>query len=161
MGIVTFIWIRAPISVHSMMNPLRSVGLLTLAMLMLAVSASAVEADPRAVVEQVVNAAGGDDKLLKLFRMKERLNVSSDAQKQGSERVSVLEPPNYWWLGKKERVKDDREPATFLVWAWTLRALTDPASQVEVIPSVTESDKPAVGLRVSGTIDPPPLLRCD
>lgn len=110
--------------------------------------------DPKELVGKVVKAAGGEDKLLKLFRIKERLNVSGDAEKKGSERVSVLEPPTYWWLGKKERVKDEKEPATFLVWAWTLGALTDPKSKVEVIPDVTENDKPAFGLRVGGTITP-------
>lgn len=106
------------------------------------------------MIKQVVQAAGGEDKLLKLFRIRERINVSPDPEKKGAERVSVLEPPNYWWLGKRERVKEDKEPATFLVWAWTLGALTDPKSQVSRIPDVTEADKPAFGLRVSGTITP-------
>lgn len=69
----------------------------------------------------------------------------------------MYEPPNYWWTGKNERVKDEKkpdEPATFLVWAWTLGMLTDPASKLEVIPDVVEADKPAVGLRVSGTVTP-------
>ena len=135
---------------------MRIVRFLTLALATLLGSvAGSAQSDPKALVEQVVTAAGGEDKLLKLFRIKERLNVSPDPEKKGAERVSVLEPPKYWWLGKKERVKDAKEPATFLVWAWTLGALTDPASKVEAIPEITESDKPAFGLRVSGTIDPP------
>jgi hypothetical protein len=117
--------------------------------------AVAAEPDPAALVKQVVAAAGGEDKLLKLFRIREQLNVSSDPAKKGSLRVSVLEPPKYWWLGKKERVKDEREPATFLVWAWTLGALTDPASKLEAIPEILEADRPAFGLRVSGSINPP------
>jgi len=32
--------------------------------------------------------------------------------------------------------------------------LTDPASRLELIPDVVESDKPAVGLRVRGTVTP-------
>lgn len=141
---------------------MRFVGLLTLGYSsILVTSAAAAEPDPQVLVKQVVRAAGGEDKLLKLFRIRERLNVSSDPDKKGAERVSVLEPPSYWWLGKRERVKDDKEPATFLVWAWTLRALTDPKSKVEVIPEITEADRPAFGLRVSGTITPPMDLYFD
>jgi hypothetical protein len=122
---------------------------------LLSSSARAEKPDPQALVRQVVAAAGGEDKLLKLFRIRERLNVSPDPAKPGSERVSVLEPPKYWWLGKKERVREEKEPATFLVWAWTLGALTDPKSRLEVLPEVTEAERPAFGLRVSGTITPP------
>lgn len=126
-------------------------------MSLLTVSATAAESDPTTLVKQVVTAAGGEGKLLRLFRTRERVNVSSDPEKKGSVRVSVYEPPKYWWTGKNERVKNEKapeEPATFLVWAWTLGVLTDPASRVEVIPEITESDQPAFGLRVSGTITP-------
>lgn len=138
---------------------MRFVGLLVLGLF--SMSASAATQDPQVLVRQVVAAAGGDEKLLKLFRVRERINVSADPSKKGTERVSVLEPPNYWWLGTRERVKQDKEPATFLVWAWTLGALTDPKSKVEVIPDVTEMDRPAFGLRVSGTINPPMDLYFD
>lgn len=116
------------------------------------------EPDANARIKQIVSAAGGEDKLLKLFRIKERLNVTSDPEKKGAERESVLEPPKHWWIGKGER---GPEPAKFLAWAWTLGALTDPASKVELIPQVSELDKPAFGLRVSGTIDPPMDLYFD
>lgn len=115
----------------------------------------AAEPEPSDLVRQVVKAAGGEDKLLKLFRIREKINVSSDPDKKSNERVSVLEPPKYWWLGKKERVRDDKEPATFLVWAWTLGALTDPKSKVEAIPEIIDADQPLFGLRVSETITPP------
>ncbi|MFO0799990.1 MAG: hypothetical protein U0804_21165 [Gemmataceae bacterium] len=119
------------------------------------------EPDARALVDRAVKAVGGVDKQLKLFRIRERLNVSPDPDKKGSERVSVLEPPTAWWVGKRERVKEDKEPATFLVWGWTLGAITDPKSKVEVIPGVKEGDKPAFGLRVSGTVTPPMDLYFD
>ncbi len=125
------------------------------------VSGQVGEKKPKELVQQVVKTAGGEDKLLKLFRIRERLNVSADPKKEGKERISVLEPPNFWWLGKRERVKDEKEPATFLVWAWTLGALVDPKSKVEVIAEVHESEKPAFGLRVSGTITPPMDLYFD
>ena len=118
---------------------------------------AADEPDPSTLVQRAITAAGGNDKLLKLFRTRETVNVSSDAEKRVPARESVYQPPAYWWTGKKERVKDEKkpdEPAIFLVWAWTLGILTDPASRLEVIPEIVESDKPAVGLRVSGTVTP-------
>ncbi len=120
-------------------------------------STTAAEPAPEMLVKQVIAAAGGEQQLLKLFRTRETVNVSSDPEKKVPARVSVYEPPKYWWTGKNERVKDENkpeEPATFLVWGWTLGVLTDPASKLEVIPDVVESDKPAVGLRVSGTVTP-------
>ena len=120
-------------------------------------SSIAAEPSPEVLVKEVITAAGGEDNLLKLFRTRETVNVSSDPEKKVPERVSVYEPPKYWWTGKSERVKDEQkpdEPATFLVWAWTLGMLTDPASKLEFIPDVIEADKPAAGLRVSGTVTP-------
>lgn len=117
----------------------------------------AADTDLKPIVGQIVAAAGGEEKLLKLFRTRETVNVSSDPEKQAAVRVSVYEPPEYWWTGRNERVKDAQkpdEPATFLVWAWTLGILTDPASRLESIPEVVEMDQPAFGLRVSGTVTP-------
>ncbi len=159
-GSITKLHIHSEHDVHADFVPIAESVMLATVALRGSVAGSA-EPDPKSLVSQVVTAAGGEEKLLKLFRIRERLNVSPDPEKKGAERVSVLQPPNYWWLGKRERVKEDKEPATFLVWAWTLGALTDPASQVEVIPEVTEADKPALGLRVSGTINPPMDLYFD
>lgn len=129
-------------------------------------SGFAVAEDPNttAVVKRVLDAVGGESKLLRLFRTRETVNVSSDPEKKVAERVSVYEPPKYWWTGKNERVKNEAkpdEPATFLVWAWTLGILTDPATELEVIPEVIESNMPAFGLRVSGTVNPPMELYFD
>jgi len=136
-------------------------ALLMVTALALAPSGAAADAEPNELVKKAVAAAGGDDKLLRLFRIKERLNVSSDPEKKGSDRVSVLEPPKYWWVGKRERVKEEKEPATFLVWAWTLGALTDKNSKLETLKEVTENEKPAYGIRVSETITPPMDLYFD
>jgi len=126
-------------------------------MFALVVAARAVgdDVDVKATIRTVVQTAGGEDKILKLFRMKERLNVSGNPDAKGNERVSVLEPPEHWWLGKRDRVKEEMEPATYLVWAWTMGALVDAKSKIETVPDVTENDKPAFGLRISGTINPP------
>lgn len=118
----------------------------------------AADPDSAAVVKQVIDAVGGEDKLLRLFRTRETVNVSSDPDRKVPERVSIYEPPGYWWTGKNERVKNAEkpdEPATFLVWAWTLGILTDPASKLELIPDIVDDNKPAFGLRVSGTVNPP------
>ena len=109
--------------------------------------------DPKPLIEKAVKAVGGEDKRFKLIRIKERFNSGSVAaapDKAGT-RESVIEPPGNWWLGGKDRTG---EPAKFDVWGWTLGALVDPKSVVEVVPDVTENEKPAFGLRVSGTVTP-------
>lgn len=121
-------------------------------------------ANPAPAVElasAAVKAVGGDDKLLRLFRLRERLVMNPDGVKTGSERVSVLEPPKYWWMNKAERVRDQKEPATFLVWAWTLGAIRDPQSRLEMLPDRVEDGTPLTGLRVSETISPPMDLYFD
>lgn len=119
----------------------------------------ATEPDTDALVAKAVQAAGGEEKLLKLFRIKEQLSVGSNPDKKGKVRVSVIEPPDYWWIGEKQR--DEDEPARYLAWAWTLAAVTDPESKLEVLPEIVEADKPAYGLRVSGTVTPPMDLYFD
>ncbi len=141
---------------------MKSLRILALALgLLPAITRGQDAPDPQALVEKVVTANGGEEKLLRLFRIRERLNVSPDPDKKGKERVSVLEPPAHWWEGKRDRVTADSEPANFLVWAWTLAPLTDPEAQIEVIPDITEAEQPAFGLRLSGTIDPPMDLYFD
>ncbi len=135
---------------------MRRLAFLTLPLFfVLAQSGLADDPDAKQLIKQAVAAAGGEAKLLKLFRIRERLNVSADPKKKGNIRVSVLQPPKYWWMGKRERVSQNKEPATFLVWAWTLGVFLDPASKVMVLPEITEAGKPAFGLRVSGAIKPP------
>lgn len=123
--------------------------------------ARADEPDVDALRQRVLAAAGGEERLLRLFRIKERLNVSSDPEKPGNERVSVLEPPKYWWLGKRERVREDKEPAIFLVWGWTLGALASPESKLEPIAEIADGEGKVFGLRVSGSVEPPMDLYFD
>lgn len=117
-------------------------------------AAEPASGDPAAVVAQAVKAAGGEAKLLKLLKIKEELVLGADPAGKKSVRTSVLEPPKYWWLGKRERVGQDKEPATFLVWAWTLGAVTDPKSKLAALPEIVDEGKPVVGVRVSETITP-------
>lgn len=112
------------------------------------------EETAQARVERAVASVGGQDKLLRLFRITERLNVSPDPEKPPSTRVSILEPPKHWWQGKTDRVVTSQEPATYLVWAWTLQILKAEESKLEVIPDIQEQDRPAWGLRVTGSVNP-------
>lgn len=118
-------------------------------------SALATGTLPRDVVTATLDAVGGESQLLKLFRIKERLAVGADPLVEGKERVSVIEPPVHWWLGAKDRVVESKEPAIYLVWAWTLGPLTDPKSKLEAIADIDHEGKPAFGIRVSETIAPP------
>jgi hypothetical protein len=113
---------------------------------------AAAEPPVQETVDTAVQAAGGADKLLKLFRMKEKFNFGEKLDPKGTARESVCEPPASWWLGKTERQK---EPAKYVVWAWTLGAVVDPKSKVESITGLTDEGAETVGLKVSGTVDPP------
>lgn len=92
-------------------------------LLLIPLTIMAEDSDADAIVQRVVFAAGGEAKLFRLFKITKQLNVSSDPDKKPNERVSVLEPPEHWWLGRKDRVQADKEPATYLVWAGTLGAV--------------------------------------
>ena len=107
--------------------------------------------DPAVLVEAAVKAAGGKEKLLSTFRLKERIALGSDLEAKGSERTSVLQFPGHWFLGKRNRVTEDNEPAVKLAWVWTLRALLDPDAKLEGLPGKDG----LVGLRIRGSIEPP------
>ncbi|MEC9092014.1 MAG: hypothetical protein VX438_04855 [Planctomycetota bacterium] len=110
------------------------------------------EDDATTLVNKVIAAAGGKDKLLKRFRMVERYSSGPEFKAPGTPRTSVVEPPNYWWIGTQER---GNEPAKRPTWAWTLVALTDKKSKIASLPSVTENGKMLDGLQITGSIDPP------
>ena len=117
------------------------------------IAQDAAPADAKPLIEKAITAIGGEEKIFRLFRIKERFNfgnVLAEVDKSSS-RDSVMEPPLYWWVGGADRTD---EPAKFDLWGWTLGALVDPESVVKIIPEVIENEKPAPGLRVSGTIDP-------
>lgn len=119
---------------------------------MVKTSAGAEPTPPLELVQKVVTAAGGEAKLLKLFRMKEEYNAGAAIKSPGSKRESVVEPPKSWWIGAKER---GAEPGKIAAWAWTLGVLTDPASKIESIPDVTENNQALAGLRITGSVEPP------
>ncbi|MFO1000794.1 MAG: hypothetical protein U0936_10665 [Planctomycetaceae bacterium] len=103
------------------------------------------------LVARVIAAAGGEESLLKLFRMEERYNSGKERISPGTSRVSVVEPPKSWWIGTKER---GTEPAKITTWAWTLGVLNDPQSKLELLPDITEGEKTLTGLRISESVDP-------
>ncbi len=104
---------------------------------------------------QDLAAIGGRDKVLTLFRIKETFHFGSTPEpeegKKRSSRESVIEPPKFWWLGKKERAD---EPAKYDVWAWTLGILTDPGTKTEALPALEDEGCQCLRLRVSGTVEP-------
>lgn len=102
-------------------------------------------------LKPIFDAAGGRDHLLTLFRMTEEFNFGETRTPKGTTRVSVVEPPASWWIGKSER---KGEPAKFVVWAWTLGVLTDDKSRLSLIPDVVENEKPAYGIRVKESVTP-------
>ena len=108
-------------------------------------------ASEKQLVAEVIAAAGGEEALLKLFRMEERYNSGKERVSPGTSRVSVVEPPTSWWIGTKER---GTEPAKITTWAWTLGVLNDPKSKLELLPELTDGEKPLTGLRVTESVDP-------
>lgn len=117
--------------------------------------AASGEEPAAAKVARVVQAAGGEDKLLKRFRIEEIFHFGDQPEpaegKKRSTRESVLEMPNLWWLKGKERAD---EPAKFDVWAWTLGILVDPKAKVETMADKEDGGKALFGLRVSAVVDP-------
>lgn len=115
-----------------------------------------VSPEARALVGKAVQAAGGADKLPGYFIFKDRVLIAETDTGFGAKRESVMDVPRSWWLKKPGGYSQrEKEPATFIVWAWTLRALTDATSTVEPVSAVQDGDQELWGLRVSGSITPP------
>lgn len=109
----------------------------------------------RSLIHKAVQAAGGKTNLLGFFAFKDNVRLGDKDTGFGAKRESVLDAPHHWWLkapgGYSER---QDEPAKFLVWAWTLGALTSPASTIETVPDLKDGDMELWGLRISGSVDP-------
>lgn len=74
-------------------------------------SVLAAESDPQELVKQVVKTAGGEDKLLKLFRFRERLLITGTpaapvAKDEKGNRNSVVQVSGDRWIGTAKRDKD-------------------------------------------------------
>lgn len=110
------------------------------------------------LIRGILDAAGGEGKILRLFRFKETLVVGKG---RPVTRESIAQPPEHWWVGKRDRVLEESEPAAFLVWAWTLAPLLDAQSKLELVPGTQHEDQPALGIRVSGRTEKPMVLVFD
>lgn len=107
--------------------------------LLLATSVLAQTADPKPLVEKAVNAVGGKDKLLKIFRIKEIFHFGSTPEpaegKKRSPRESILSQPDKWRIKNKER---GTEPAKDDARAWSPDLLVDEKSKFEIIPDLAD-----------------------
>jgi hypothetical protein len=107
------------------------------------------------LIKEAVQAAGGETNLLGWFTFKDRVLIGEKDTGFGAKRESVMDAPRHWWLKSPGGYTERKgEPAVFLVWAWTLRALTDPASTIETVPDLKDGDLELWGLRVSGSVMP-------
>ncbi len=119
--------------------------------------------DGASLADRAVQAAGGRDNVLRMYRFEDQLRVG-DAKKDllaplddRRKRISIIEAPQLWWLKKgggwTERGK---EPAKSLAYGWTLAVLLDPESKIEPLPEFTDAQTSIelVGLRVSGSVEP-------
>ncbi len=117
-------------------------------------------AGAEASVEQVITAAGGEEKLLKLFQYRERVLVSgigaaAVTPDEPGNRTSVVQIGGDVWLGTTKRGKDK---VRVLMWAWSLRLLLDPKSKIEALPETTVAGTAVTGLRVTESIAEPITL---
>jgi hypothetical protein len=122
-----------------------------------AISVLAAETDPRQLVEQVIKTAGGEDKLLTMFRFRERVLITDTpaapvAKDEKGNRTSVVQVSGDWWIGTAKR---DKDKVRVLCWAWSLRILTDPKSKIQTVPDIKVGDKQAFGLRVTESVKEP------
>ncbi len=139
---------------------LTSIRAIVVAISLFGTYASAQEASP--VIAKALEAVGGKDKLLKIFRMDEVYHSGEsaevDSNTKRTKRTSIIELPGNWWLGKKER---GVEPAKQDVRAWSLDLLIDPKSQIESIGELEDEGKICDGLSISGSVAPAMKLYFD
>ncbi len=111
--------------------------------------------DAKAYAHQIVSNHGGADKLLRIFKFSETYYMGGDLTKKGTDRTSMIQPPNLWYVGKTERVSNSGKGSVCQdIWMWTLAPLIDPNTKLEIVPDIDVEGKLAHGLRVSGTIEP-------
>ncbi len=125
--------------------------------------AMGAEPDPKELVKKVITTAGGEEKLLDIFRFRERVLITATPAApvkpdEKGNRTSVVQVGGDWWIGKDKR---DKDKVRVLAWAWSLRILLDPKSKVETTPDITVAEKPAFGLKVTESIKGPITLYFD
>lgn len=133
---------------------------LAVALLVLGACSIPVQADEAAaksLVAKVIDRAGGEPRLLKLFRFRERVLIQDTpaeppAPDEKGNRTSTIEVGDRMWTGTKRREKDK---VRILIWAWTLRILTAPEAKVDTLEDAMVAGKAAVGLRVTNVTKQP------
>ena len=142
-----------------MENHMRFILMLILACSIIVSSpfATAATQDPQARVNQVINAAGGEVKLLELFRFSERILITATeappvTEGEKGNRTSVVQVGGNWWIGTAKR---DKDKVRVLCWAWSLRILLDSNSKIQSIPDIEVAGRPTFGLRVTGSVKEP------
>lgn len=141
------------------LSAVRVSGLIVLALATIVLNhrgSVADEPDAQKRVQEVVKAAGGDGKLLKLFRFSERVLITATVTPlkpdDKSNRTSVVEVGSRWWIGAAPR---DKDKVRVLCWAWSLRILLDPKSKVAALEDIKVGDRTAFGLRVTEAVKEP------
>jgi len=115
--------------------------------------AQAPVSDVSELAQKIVSSHGGADKLLRTFKFTEVYLLAG--KDKGTERTSTLKPPNLWYVGKTERVSEQNKGGVCNdIWMWTLAPLVDPKTKLEPLPAANVEGKPALGLKVSVSIEP-------
>ena len=129
--------------------------LLLITLLALSITAApAADSSAKALADKIVASHGGADKLLRTFSFTEVYLLAG--KDKGTERTSILQPPNLWYVGKTERVSEQNKGGVCHdVWMWTLAPLVDPKTQLEPLPDASIEGKAAHVLKASGSIEPP------
>ena len=118
-----------------------------LALTYFTVSARADEA--RTLVDEAVKAAGGADKIPKIFRWQETWFLGDS--KTANPREAIVKPPGIWGQGGKNIATGnaDRTEKTYLVWVWTLAPLLEPDSKLMLLPESMVGGRPIQGVRLT------------
>jgi hypothetical protein len=109
--------------------------------------------DPAKFAAEIVRRHGGPERLLKVFRMEETFSLNGG--KKNTDRTSLLQPPDFWYVGQTERVSESGKGSVCQdIWMWTLGPLVDPKTKLAAAPDSMVAGRNARALKVSGTIEP-------
>lgn len=131
----------------------------TLSGLALAIGGPCEAADEKGVgtlVADVIAQAGGEAKLLKNFRLRERVLIQETPapppRETDANRTSTIEVGGRWWIGTQKR---DKDKVRILCYAWSLRILLDPSAKIAALGEAKVAEKSALGLRVTNVAKDP------
>lgn len=110
--------------------------------------------DASKLAAAVIRQAGSEEKLLDVFRFRERVLISSNptplpGPDEKGNRTSTVKVGGDWWINTSKR---DKDKVRVLLWAWSLRILKAPNSKLESIAESEIAGKKVVGLQVSGCV---------